>query len=161
EGGAADGGAASARESAELLDDGGLWRAHGRALPSGLCLRCAPTPHTDSSVAWRLDGPEGSVGYTGDTGYADAVADFLAGVDLLVAECSLPEEEAMETHLTPARLARLAVRAAPARLVATHVYPQLASADLAALVRSAGWDGPFTRAEDGLRLRVAEARTER
>lgn len=138
-------------ETTLLEDDAGLWTAPGRELAPGLRLRCARTPHTDRSVAWRLDGGR-SIGYTGDTGYADDVADFLTGVDLLVAECSLPDEEALDTHLTPSRAARLASRAEPGRLLLTHVYPQLAGRDLPALVRAAGWEGDVAVATDGLRV---------
>lgn len=116
-------------------------------------LRVHPTPHTDESVAYRVEGPEGSVGYTGDTGPSDALADFLAGVDLLVAECSLPDDQAIDHHLTPSRLARLARRARPGRLAVTHVYPQLWGQDLPALLRAAGYDGSVVVAEDGMEFR--------
>lgn len=123
---------------------------------------CTKTPHTDESVGYRLElageRAGGSVGYTGDTGPSDEVAAFMAGVDVLVAECSLPDEEAIPTHLSPSSLARMAIRAAPARLVVTHVYPWLDAQDVVARVREAGWTGATTRAEDGLRFGAAESR---
>lgn len=135
--------------------------AAGDRFPLGAgTVRVHPTPHTEESVAYRVDGPEGSVGYTGDTGPSDALADFLAGVDLLVAECSLPDDQAMDHHLTPSRLARLARRARPGRLAVTHVYPQLWGHDLPALLRAAGYDGPVVVAEDGMEFapRAPDAR---
>jgi ribonuclease BN (tRNA processing enzyme) len=118
-----------------------------------LTLACARTPHTDSSLAFRVeDGRGGSIGYTGDTGPSSAVARFLAGVDIMIGECSLPDDEAMETHLTPSALAAMAEEAAAGRLLVTHVYPHLGRRDVTGLVRHAGWKGPLIRAEDGMLL---------
>jgi ribonuclease BN (tRNA processing enzyme) len=121
----------------------------------GLAVRAGSTPHTHHSLAYRLEDPAGTLGYTGDTGPSDDVAAFLAGVDVLLAECSLPDDEAIPTHLSPSSLAALAARAAPGRLVVTHVYPRLDALDVVERVRAAGWGGETVRAEDGLELDVA------
>lgn len=119
-----------------------------------LTLTCARTPHTDSSLAYRFEhAGGGAIGYTGDTGPSHDVARFMAGVDLLIAECSVPDEDAMDTHLHPSALAAMARTARPERLLVSHVYPRLARQDVIALVRAAGWDGALLRAEDGLTLR--------
>jgi ribonuclease BN (tRNA processing enzyme) len=112
-------------------------------------VRVADTPHTPESVCYRVEAGGATVGYTGDTGPSDEVGRFMADVDVLVAECSLPDAEAMETHLTPASAARLAAVASPRRLVLTHVYPHLGQEDVPALVRAAGWRGNAVRAVDG------------
>ncbi len=125
---------------------------HGDAVELGdTRVRVHRTPHTDQSVAYRVEA-DGAVGYTGDTEHDAALAAFFAGVDLLIAECSLPDDEAVAGHLTPSGLAELARRARPGRLVVTHVYPQLARLDVAGLLADAGWDGVAVRARDGLVL---------
>ncbi|MGH7470146.1 MAG: MBL fold metallo-hydrolase [Longimicrobiales bacterium] len=113
-----------------------------------------PTPHTSASVAFRIDGPRSSLGYTGDTGQHVDVGAFLQAVDLLITECSLPDELSMDTHLTPSRVAHLARVALPKRILLTHLYPQLPRTDAIELVQKAGWDGEIMLAEDGLRLEV-------
>lgn len=122
----------------------------------GLRVTVSSTPHTDASVAYRVEEKAGdrtrTLGYTGDTGPSADLARFLSDVDVLIAECSVPDDEAMETHLSPSSLARLANRAGPGRLVVTHVYPQLDAMDAVARVRAAGWDGEAVRAEDGMVL---------
>lgn len=124
-----------------------------------LTVRAAATPHTDSSYAYRIQADDGPVlGYTGDTGPSVEVARFLAGCDVLIAECSLPDDQAMATHLTPSSLAAMAVEASPGRLVVTHVYPQLAALDPVARVREAGWTGEVVRARDGLEIDVDDSR---
>ncbi len=117
-------------------------------------VRAHPTPHTAESVAYRIDAPEGSVGYTGDTGPSEELGRFFEGVDLLIAECSLPDNQAIDNHLSPARVARLAARARPGTLVVTHVYPQLRTQDVPALVREAGYAGRVVHAADGMEFHV-------
>jgi ribonuclease BN (tRNA processing enzyme) len=119
-----------------------------------LQLRVAQTPHTEESLALRLEAGGSALGYTGDTGPSESVAEFLRGVDLLLAECSLPEELVEENHLSPARLARLAAGADVRRLAVTHVYPQLRRLDVPALLRASGYDGETVMAHDGLELQI-------
>lgn len=123
-------------------------------LGDGVSLSAQATPHTATSLAFRIDAGDGSLGYTGDTGFDERLGRFLARVDLLLTECSLPDELAVETHLTPSRVAQLARLAAPRQLVLSHVYPQLDRGTLPARVAAAGWEGPVRVAEDGMRLRV-------
>ncbi len=131
----------------------------GTTLELGDAARIAArkTPHTEHSVAYRVDSGARSIGYTGDTGVDPGQEEFFRGVDVLLAECSLPDDMAMDTHLTPARVAALARGAGPGHLVLTHLYPQLEGRDVDGLVRAAGWSGPTTIAYDGLRIPLADA----
>lgn len=126
----------------------------GPDLADGVSLASARTPHTPESLAYRIDGPDGTLGYTGDTGPGLGIAPFLAGVDLLVAECSVPDDQAMENHLTPSSLAALARAVAPDRLLVTHVYPDLARHDVVGLLAAHGWAGETVRATDGMQIQV-------
>jgi ribonuclease BN (tRNA processing enzyme) len=126
-------------------------------LGDGVSLRAHPTRHTPEAVAYRVAAHAGVVGYTGDTGEDAATAEFLAGADLLVMECSLPEAHAMDSHLTPASAARMANRSRPTSLLLTHVYPLLDRSRVPELVRQAGWTGHTRMAHDGLRIALPEA----
>lgn len=127
---------------------------HGDALPlgDGITARVHRTPHTDASVAYRIEADGASLAYTGDTDHDSDLAAFLAGVDLLVTECSLPDDDPVDGHLTPSRLAALAGVARPRRLLVSHVYPQLDARDVTGLLAAAGWAGDAIRARDGLVL---------
>jgi ribonuclease BN (tRNA processing enzyme) len=114
----------------------------------------AATPHTDSSIAYRIDGPQSSFGYTGDTDHDVDLGAFLQALDLLVIECSLPDELGMAGHMTPSRVATFARVALPRRILLTHMYPQMPRSAAVELVKKAGWDGEVLLAEDGLRLDV-------
>lgn len=119
-------------------------------LDSGFSLRTAKTPHTAESHALRMEGDAVSLGYTGDTGPDEALEPFFRGVELLVAECSLLDDEVGDNHLSPARVARLARGADPEFLLLTHIYPHVrARHDPAALVRAAGYGGEIALARDG------------
>jgi ribonuclease BN (tRNA processing enzyme) len=132
------------------LSAGASWSDPGERIT----LTCHPTPHTETSLAYRVDQGGEALGYTGDTGPSDALADFFAGVPLLIAECSLEDPPSMDTHLSPRTLAALAARARPGLLVVTHLYPPLRPHRIPGLLRAAGYDGAVVVARDGTRILV-------
>lgn len=124
-------------------------------LADDLSLLTAETPHTAESVAYRVEAAGGGVlGYTGDTGPSPAVARFLSACDVLIAECSLADDDAIPTHLSPSSLADMARAASPGRLVVTHVYPWLEASEPLRLISDAGWEGAMIRAADGSALEI-------
>jgi ribonuclease BN (tRNA processing enzyme) len=117
-------------------------------------LLAASTPHTEESLAYRIETGARSFCYTGDTGPGSDVAIFAQGVDLLLMECSVPDEDAMDTHLTPSQVAEMARIALPRRLLLTHIYPQLDRDRLPDLVRAGGWPATIEVAQDGTTYEV-------
>jgi ribonuclease Z len=112
------------------------------------------TPHSPESVAYRVDAECGAIGYTGDTGPEHELGTFMRNVDILISECTVPDEETTDNHLTPSRVARLASESKPRTLVLTHMFPQLDQESAPSLVRGAGWEGKVLVAHDGLVLDV-------
>ena len=119
----------------------------------GFALEACTTPHTPESLAYRVSGPWGAVGYTGDTGPSTEVARFLMACDVLIGECALSDPPSMDRHLSPALLADLAAVAQPELLVATHVYPPLSSNEAAELVRGR-YAGAAVGGQDGMAIRI-------
>ena len=120
----------------------------------GLRARTFSTPHTPESLALRLtENEQSSLIYTSDTGYADELADFARGADLLLMECSFRRNKPMQTHLELADAMRVAELAEPKRMLLTHLYPEWDGCDLVAEA-GALWAGETIAAEDGLRLEV-------
>ncbi|MCC6241266.1 MAG: ribonuclease Z [Gemmatimonadaceae bacterium] len=111
-------------------------------------LEARPVPHTVESVAYSVRQHASHFVYTGDTGYDEAVADWAAGCDLLLAECSLPDSMAIREHLTPRQAGGMAARAAAAQLVLTHFYPPVELVDITSEVAEL-YTGPVTLATDG------------
>ncbi len=120
-------------------------------LADGVVLTCRNVPHTAESVAYSLEHAGRRLVYTGDTGDDPSLAEWAAGCDLLLAECSLPDSMPVPIHLTPSETAALAAAAAPGLLVVTHMYPPLEGIDLRAEL-GARWAGPTVIATDGLVL---------
>ena len=127
------------RPGGALEDESGAFR-----------LTAHPSHHTDESIAFRWEGREAVVGYTGDTGPSPSLAGFLAGADVLVSECALTDPPPMDFHLSPAGVADLARVAQPGTLVLTHVYPPLRPEEAVRQVAAAGYTGRVLSAYDGL-----------
>jgi ribonuclease BN (tRNA processing enzyme) len=113
-----------------------------------ILLRSRKVPHTAESVAYSVERGGRRIVYTGDTGHDRALGEWAAGCDILLAECSLPDELAIATHLTPRRCGELAAIAAPALLALTHFYPPVEATDIAGQVAER-FEGPVSLAHDG------------
>ena len=117
-------------------------------LVSGVTLACCKTPHTDESLAYAVESRGTRLVYTGDTGPSNEVGDWAAGCDALLAECSLPDDRAMDIHLTPTSAGAMAARAQAKRLILTHLYPPVESVDIVGIAGRM-YAGPITVARDG------------
>jgi ribonuclease BN (tRNA processing enzyme) len=119
----------------------------------GLRVSWAPAEHRPESIAYRLDGENGSFVYTGDTEYAESVVELSKGAHTLLIECSFPDDAPVPGHLTPGGVASIAREAGVERVVLTHIYP---SADVLDLTREVGrgFEGEVLVAEDGLEFNV-------
>ena len=124
-------------------------------LADGVRLTAFKVPHTDESVAYDLVHAGRRMVYTGDTGFDEGLGRWAAGCDLLLAECSLPDDREMAIHLTPRRCGELAALARPGTLVLTHFYPPVEQVDIRAIVREQ-FDGRVVLAEDGWAMEIEE-----
>jgi ribonuclease BN (tRNA processing enzyme) len=122
-------------------------------LATGIELEACKTPHTPESLAYGVRSGRHRLVYTGDTGYSDELAAWAAGCDLLLAECSLPDDHGIEQHLTPSGAGALARAARAGRLVLTHFYPVFGASDPAA-VAGKSFGGDVVAASDGDRFTV-------
>jgi ribonuclease BN (tRNA processing enzyme) len=110
------------------------------------------TPHTDESLALRLtDQGSKTLVYTSDTGFAENLAAFANGVDLLLMECSFRRNKPVEKHLELADAMKLAQMSSPRKVVLAHLYPEWDGIDLETEARQL-WAGETIAAVDGLRL---------
>lgn len=120
----------------------------------GLRAQTLSTPHTSESLAIRLTEEQGaSLVYTSDTGYTDALGTFADGAQLFMMECSFWRNKPIEAHLELKDAMRLARRAAPGRVLLTHLYPEWDGIDIKAEARK-DWPGETIPATDGLRMTI-------
>jgi len=126
-------------------------------LAPGVVLESRPVPHTAESIAYCVRGGGRRLVYTGDTGYDETLAawESARGCDVLLAECSLPDEMAIATHLTPSRCAALAQALEPARLVLTHFYPPVDAVDVRGAIQTR-YAGPVVLASDGWAMNIED-----
>ena len=67
--------------------------------------------------------------YTGDSGPCDALVEMAKGARILVAECGTDQNEIPAVHLSPEEAALTAQHAGVARLMLTHLAPELTQGD--------------------------------
>jgi len=116
----------------------------------------APATHYIPAWAIHVQPPAGSgLGYTGDTGPAATLAEFFAGVHVLVAEATLLQVGARSPNergsLTAAEAGQLAVDAGAKVLVLTHMWEELGFAVYRAQA-AAIFPGQIEMAAPGLTL---------
>ena len=113
-----------------------------------------PLVHSTHSVGFRLQSNEGKVvAYSGDTDYCANLIKLARGVDLLVLECSFPDDRKVEGHLTPTLAGRVAREAECKRLVLTHFYPPCDDCDVKGAVESQ-YSGTVIVSEDLMKLAI-------
>ena len=120
----------------------------------GVAAQTFATPHTRESLAIRLTDKNGaSLVYTSDTGPSEALAEFAEGADLLLIECSFRRAKPIQNHLELTEAMDIVRRAAPRKVVLTHLYPEWDDINLAAEARAL-WSGETVAAADGLVLEI-------
>jgi ribonuclease BN (tRNA processing enzyme) len=114
------------------------------------------TPHRQESLAIRLTDADGTtLVYSSDTGYAESLAEFAHGVDLLILECSFYRDKPTVKHLELADAMRLAKLAGPQKLLLTHLYSEWDGVELESEAKKL-WPGDTIAAHDGLRLNLGK-----
>lgn len=116
-------------------------------------LRVIPKPvkHIEGSVGYRIEAEGRSLTFSGDSAYCEALIELGKGVDLLILECSFPDEYPNPLHLTPSEAGQIAALAGCRRLVLTHFYPICDTVNVLAQCRKV-YDGEITLAEDLMRI---------
>lgn len=112
-------------------------------------LSVAKTPHTDESLAVRIDSGGWSVCYTGDTGDSEELVKFFSETDLLISECSFRARREGVAHLSIGEAASLASQAGARRLVVTHFYFDVNDDELKRELEL-GYEGEVLIGRDGM-----------
>ncbi len=120
-----------------------------------IMIRSFPTRHssTTKSVIYRIEYKNKSFVYTGDTDYCDEVIEAARNADVLLIECSLPDDKKAEGHLTPSLCGKIAAEAKAKTLVLTHLYPEVLKTNIKKEC-SRHFIGKVIIAKDKMRLNV-------
>lgn len=119
-------------------------------------LTFAKSSHGCPGVATRLEGPEGTLVYLGDTGMRPWLGDFARGADVLVAHTLLLDRDgppARDTNLTAGDAGRLAREAGVATLALSHI-PFYGNAEESHAEAKAAFGGEVVVLREGQILRA-------
>lgn len=111
------------------------------------------TPHTDDSLAARVDGGGRAICYTGDSAHSDEVSRFFGRASLMISECSFRERRKGALHLSIKDAAEMAAAASVEKLLVTHFYFDVNEDELSQELRK-GFSGEVLIGRDGLTVEV-------
>jgi len=113
---------------------------------------CLPMKHSSSSNGYRFNLYDKQIVYSGDTDYCEQIIDLARHADVLILECSTPDDGKLEGHLTPTLAAKIAQQADCAHLILTHFYPSIEHIDILPIIRNI-YRGKVTLAYDSMTLK--------
>ncbi len=123
------------------------------SLPGGGSITAFAANHpqdrlSKTALGYKFLDAQGHVAvFSGDTGPSAALEDAALDCDLLVVECSTPDELATKGHLSVSQVGNLCRKCHPSQTVLTHQYPAAAALDLSHLVGQI-FPGPVHQARD-------------
>lgn len=128
--------------------------SRGSSSIDNISFQCGHTEHTEQSITYRFsDGDGGDLFYSGDTDYCEELLSSASEVDLMILECSFPDDDKRPGHLTPMECGKIAAKTECGRLVLTHFYPHIIGTDIISSVEK-HFDGPVDLAYDGMELQI-------
>ncbi len=119
-----------------------------------------PLAHIKESVGYRIEAEAcsersesngKSIVISGDTDYCKNIVKLGKDADILVLECSMPDEKKVDGHLTPSLCGRIAAESNCKKLVLTHFYPSCEAVDIISACRKY-YKGEIIIAEDLMRI---------
>ena len=110
-----------------------------------------PLAHSDSSIGFRVEAEGKSMVYSGDTDYCENIIRLGENADLLILECSFPDERKSSGHLTPSLAGRIARETSCKKLLLTHFYPVFQGIDIKKECQKE-FSGDIVLAVDGMKL---------
>jgi len=119
----------------------------------GWSVATAPTRHIPGSLGYRLESDGRVMAYSGDAAFCQDLVQLGRNADVLILECSYPDQLGQPDHLTPSQAGRIAADANARHLVLTHIYPVCQEAEIEAQAKMV-FPGQLTLARDGLVLTI-------
>lgn len=117
--------------------------------------------HDGPTYAFTFDAGGVRLAYTADTTLGTAVRDAVAGCDVLLAECTLPEEFAGRApHMTASEAGQLATETGAELLILTHLWPTADHERMLEIAQGA-FDGEVLLAEELMTVEIGAAEEER
>jgi len=109
--------------------------------------------HSEGAIGYRFELNDKIFVYSGDTDFCEGIIALAQNADVLLLECSFPDEMKVKGHLTPTEAGKIASRAEVDRLILTHLYPPCDELDILKAC-SREFDGEIKLAEDLMRVEI-------
>jgi ribonuclease BN (tRNA processing enzyme) len=119
---------------------------------AGFDIAAHETRHSMPCLAYRFGD---AFAFSGDSEAFDALAAFADGVEVLIHDCSFPDDVDVSNHPTPSQLGEVLAGHEYATVFLTHLYPHT-DGEHETMLESLGehYDGEVRFAEDGLTVEV-------
>jgi len=119
-----------------------------------LKISARPMAHLPESVGYRIEFKDGKIlTISGDTDYSRNLVELASEVDLLVLECSFPNDKKVEGHLTPSLAGRIALESRCKRRLRVHFYPACDQTDVLRECKEV-YSGQIILGEDLMKIRI-------
>lgn len=79
--------------------------------------------HSPESLGFRIESGGKALVYSGDTDVCENIVELGRGADVLILDCSFPDEMKVQGHLIPSEAAEIAKACNCKRLLLSHLYP--------------------------------------
>ncbi len=120
----------------------------------GILVESMPLFHQDvNCLGYRIEFEGKSVVYSGDTDYCENLVSLAQDADLLILECSFPDQYKVAGHLTPRTAGLTAKEAKAKKLILTHLYPVCDEYDIKGETEKI-FAGEVLLAEDLMKIKV-------
>lgn len=103
----------------------------GKHTIGSMVITAVETIHSIQCYAYRISGDDWTVTISGDTEASPSVAELADGSDILIHDCSFPDEVTLSNHPTPSSLAAVVAPISVPTLVLSHFYPMAAGNEAA------------------------------
>lgn len=114
------------------------------------------TVHSMDCLAYRFadEATEAEFTFGADGEASASIARFADGSEVLLHDCSFPDEVDVDNHPTPTQLGEALAGTDIDRLLLTHLYPHTEGKhdEMIESIEAAGFDGDVRVAEDGMRF---------
>ncbi|MBU2590970.1 MAG: MBL fold metallo-hydrolase [Nitrospinota bacterium] len=111
------------------------------------------TNHSQESVAFAINTANKKIVISGDTGYCQGIVNIAKDADLLLLECSLPDNKGVAGHLTPSEVVRIAEETNCKKLVIYHLYPSCDASNPLVEIKKR-WPGEVIGGSDMLNIHL-------
>ena len=109
--------------------------------------------HSVGAIGYRFELDGKILAYSGDTDFCQEIIELANQADVLLLECSFPDEMKVRGHLTPTEAGKIAHSAGVKSLILTHLYPPCDEIDILETCRKQ-FSGSVKLAEDLMRVKI-------